>query len=376
MDKLFFKIIFPLWVLLIVVNLIVPNQSFSESENRFLKEFPAFSFETLINGDFMRDIDSYVNDHFAGRDGFITAQSKMEYAIGKRESNSVYVCKDRLMSNLAMPDEDIVSGNIKGIQRFTELYKLPSYLMLVPSASAVQYEKLPPFAEQKWDQKALIDRVYGELEGQTISVPIYDALREHKDDYIYYRTDHHWTTQGAFLAYQQLAAAMNLPAVSSESFPLTAVSDDFVGTLSSKSGVYDRMPDQISAYQTDRITGYTVNDGKTETEYPTVYFEEHLDKKDKYAYFLGQNQPIVTIHTDSKSDKKLLLFKDSYSHSFAPFLANDYSEIVLVDMRYINVDIGKVVEVESFDDALFLFSTDVFTQQGLLKKLQTAQAPK
>ncbi|MEG0691767.1 MAG: DHHW family protein [Oscillospiraceae bacterium] len=369
MDKMFFKIIFPLWLLLIVVNLAIPKHNFSESENRYLSSFPRFSVETLMNGEFMEGIDTYFNDHFVGRDQWITAQSFMEYSIGKRESNGVFLCKDALMSNLADPDKEIVLGNIKGIQAFTQKYDLPSYFMLVPSASAVQYEKLPRFA-QTWDQKQFIDEVYAKLDEQVVPVPIYETLREHKAEYIYYRTDHHWTTQGAFLAYQKLASVMNLPSNEKSDFELSTISNDFMGTLSSKSGIYGIPSDDMKAYQTQTITGFTVYDGKETIRHTSAYFDEFLAKKDKYAYYLGSNQPLVTIHTANASGKCLLIFKDSYAHSFAPFLANDYSEITLVDLRYINVDIDTVVDVKSFDEALFLYSTDVFSQQGLLKKLQ------
>ncbi|MFZ2537656.1 MAG: DHHW family protein [Oscillospiraceae bacterium] len=369
MDKLFFKIIFPLWLGLIIINLAMPKQSFSESENRYLSSFPKLSVETLMNGDFMEGVDSYLNDHFAGRDNWITAQSFMEYSIGKRESNGVFLCKDALMSDLAPPNEDIVTGNINGIKAFMEKYHLPSYLMLVPSASAIQSEKLPHFA-QVWDQKAFIEKVFSQLEGQVTPVPLYDTLRAHKDEYIYYRTDHHWTTHGAFLAYQQLSSTMKLPTSEVVDFSTNIISDDFIGTLSSKSGVYTITPDSMNAYQTDMIEKFLVSNGKQVTERPSVYFDEFLSKKDKYAYYLGSNEPLVTIKTKSTSGKRLLIFKDSYAHSFAPFLANDYSEIALVDLRYINTDIDDVLDVSSYDDALFLFSTDVFAQQGLLKKLK------
>ncbi len=322
-----------------------------------------------MNGDFMNGVDTYLNDHFAGRDSWITAQSFMEYSLGKCESNGVFLCKDALMSDLAAPDEDTVNGNIDGIKAFTQKYNLPSYLMLVPSASAIQSEKLPRFA-QVWDQKGFIEKVFSQLEGQVTPVPLYDKLREHKDEYIYYRTDHHWTTNGAFLAYQQLASTMKLPTSDTFDFQTDIVSDDFIGTLSSKSGVYNITPDSMNAYQTDTIQSFLVSDGKQVTEHPSIYFDEFLAKKDKYAYYLGSNQPLVTIKTKSTSDKRLLIFKDSYAHSFAPFVANDYSEIALVDLRYINIDIDKVVDVASYDDALFLYSTDVFAQQGLLKKLK------
>ncbi|MEG0753380.1 MAG: hypothetical protein RR461_06075, partial [Angelakisella sp.] len=146
----------------------------------------------------------------------------------------------------------------------------------------------------------------------------------------------------------------------------------FNGTLFSKSGARGITPDSIKAYDIGSVTGFTAYDGQKNNSYPSMYFDEFLTKKDKYSYFLGENQPLVSISTAAGTGKKLLMFKDSYAHSFAPFLTADYDEITLVDMRYINSTkaLGELVDLKSYDDILFLYSTDVFSQLLHVSKLE------
>lgn len=369
MDKLFFRILAPLWGVAVLLNLIMPNKNFSESENRYLAGLPVYSTKTLLSGKYMQSIDEYVNDHFLGRDHWIAMQSSLEYSIGKRENNGVFICNGALMADIETPKADIVQANIRGIKAFVQQYNKPVYLMLVPSAAAIQTHKLPLFA-QSWDQIGFVDRVCTELGDTVKPVKLFETLTAHKDDYIYYRTDHHWTTDGAFLAYQKACEVMGLPVKTADDFKIDTVSDSFNGTLYSKSGVRNILPDSIKTYSIGKITDFSVYDGKKTTNYPNLYFQEFLSQKDKYSYFLGTNQPLVTIHTASKSGKRLLVFKDSYAHSLAPLFAADYSEISLVDMRYINGGLTKIVNPAQFDDVLFVYSVDVFAQQNHLVKLE------
>lgn len=355
-----------IWVGLILFNLVKPEKSFSESENRYLSTMPGFTIDTLIKGKYMLGIDTYLDDQFILRDTWITAQSMMEYGLGKRESNGVFICDNALMDNVKVPNEKYVDQSIEGITYFQQEHNIPCTLMIVPSAVSVQKDKLPNFA-QAWDQNEFINSVYGRLKDINI-VPVYDTLYNHKDEYIYYRTDHHWTTYGAFLSFQKYCEVSNLPVITD--YKYNTVSDDFNGTLYSRSGVRFIKSDVIEAYQTDYAEGSTVYNGEETKEYPTIFFDEYLDKKDKYAYFLGPNEPLVTIKGSCGSNKKLLMFKDSYAHCFAPMLLNFYSEITLVDLRYINSDLANIIDIDSYDNVLFLYSADSFANQNNIIKLK------
>lgn len=163
-----------------------------------------------------------------------------------------------------------------------------------------------------------------------------------------------------------------------KAYPITdykssSVASDFYGTLYSKSGYRNVSPDIIKTYDSGNIEEFFVNDGKEEKSYTSIYFKEFLDKKDKYSYFLGTNQPMVTIKTSNTNGKRLLMLKDSYSHSLAPFFAQNYSEICLVDLRYINTNIEDIVDIERFDDIMLVYSMDMFIHQNSIAKLKSLE---
>jgi hypothetical protein len=223
-----------------------------------------------------------------------------------------------------------------------------------------------------WSQKDEINGIYekiktSEKSGRVNCVSAYEILSEHKSDYIYYRTDHHWTTYGAYLAYTRYCAANGLDAAK---YTADKISDSFNGTLYSKSGVRFMQSDSMEAFN----CGYTVKcdvfDGTNTVSNDSMYFTEYLNKKDKYAYFLGPNEPIVTIKGNSGTGKNLLMFKDSYSHCFAPMLLEFYDEITLADLRYINQDLNNLIDFEQFDSVLFLYSVDTFANQNDIIKLK------
>jgi hypothetical protein len=260
-----------------------------------------------------------------------------------------------------------VAANIAGVNAFCQAHDIPSYFMLVPGAAWIQRDKLPAFA-QTWDQTEFIEDVQIRLE-KAVPVAACQALAQHSEDDIYFRTDHHWTAYGAYLAYEQFCLASHRTPKPISEMNTRTVTQEFNGTLYSKSGVRWITPDTIDVYQSGDILGLSVYDGKNTTEYPSAYFAEYLSQKDKYSYFLGTNQPLVTVHTGSESDKKLLVFKDSYAHCLVPMLCADFRDITLVDLRYFGPDAGEKIDFDAYDEALFLYSTDVFSQQSMTAKL-------
>lgn len=362
-NKSFFILFASVWAVLIIWNLLTPSRTFSEEENRNLVQFPTFTMETLLDGRYMNTINDYLNDQFAGKPYWITAQSLMEYGLGKRESNQVYLGSNALITHVIAPSNEITKANVAGIKGFIERYGMKGYVMLVPSAASINTDQLPALAEI-WDERTYIDSVYGQLTSYAVGVPLYDLFEEHKDEYLYYRTDHHWTSYAAFLAHNQLLDALKQPLHQENDLTVTTLRNDFLGMLHSKTGFPLVKKDTMEQYQAGSVKSYAVYDGKETTSYDSIYFPEYLEKKDKYSYFLGTVQPMVTIYTDAPTDRKLLIFKDSYSHSMVPMLLDRYSEIRLVDPRYMNLVLPanqQLIEAERYDDVLFMFTTDVFS---------------
>jgi hypothetical protein len=355
-----------IWAGIALINIAWPNQEFSQAENRSLAAFPQYSLRRLLDGDFMNDMNDYLNDHFIGRQHWVASDSLKEYVLGKREISQVYIGRNALYRHYSNEGMGITLGNIAGVNAFAEKYDMPIYFMLVPSSTYVQQEKLPWLAPV-WDEKGYIEATYAALDEGIKSIDVLSALALKWDNDIYYRTDHHWTGYGAYLGYLQLARAMGLPDRSPE-IEISTVDESFLGTNHSRTGFPLVSPDTIELYQIGRAESfetYGQADGKyITTQHESMFFPEFLQQKDKYAFFLGRLQPYVTIYTGSSTGKKLLIFKDSYAHCLAPMLLEDYSEIRLVDLRSLVADDhGALIEAQRYDEALFLYSTDTFSQQ-------------
>lgn len=351
------------WCALIVSNLLIPEKAFSDNENRSLSAMPEFSIDSLLDGSYMGDIDTYVNDQFVLRDEWISIMGYSEYLLGKRESNGVLIGDNALFTRVS-PSDDYTRKNVEGINSFAQNSGLDCYFALIPSAAEIQSEKLPVFAQIS-DEQGLINDAYSDMEN-VVCADIYGALNAHDDEYIYYRTDHHWTTYGAYLAYTELCGRMG---ITPAPYNVIQISDSFFGTLYSRSGVRFVEKDTMEAFIPDGNPTLTVGYGENVVEYPSIFFDDYLNKKDKYSYFLGTNQPVETLYSGRENGKKLLLFRDSYSSCLAPMLLSEYDEIALIDMRYINIDLGEIIDTSDYDNALFLFSTDVFANQRITSKL-------
>lgn len=348
------------------------KETFSENQNRNLASFPEFSAKKLFSGAYTDGIETFVSDHFAGHDKWITVKTALDMLSGKREANNIYILKNRLVEKIAEPDMEIVDKSILGIRKFAEDNNITPYLMLIPTQAEIYKDELPPDAPNP-DQQEFIGYVYGALEGCTAPIDVYSVLSANRKDYIYYRTDHHWTTRGAFLGYTAAAKKLDLIPLTEADYDIEHAGKDFRGTFYSKV-LYDGVePDTLDLWLPSVKTHEPVLEitsvfGEAPAVHEGFYFREYLDVKDKYSTFLGPNQPMVTIKTGNDGGK-LLMIKDSYSHSMAPFLAAHYSEITLIDLRYIQMSIKQLVDVSEYDRVLIAYNVSTFMSDENVKKL-------
>ncbi len=358
-EKRFLSAIFLLWGALLALSLLLPSKDFSELENRHLAAAPKFTVQKLLDGSYMKAWEVYMSDHFAFRDAFVNIKAALELASGKTENNGVFIGRGRLFPIVEAPDEKTLLKNIEGVKVFAQDSGIPAYVLLAPSAAAIYADALPKNAPVN-NERAYIEAIYEALSGAAKGVPIVQTLLENKDAGVYYRTDHHWTTYGAYLAYVETAQAIGLPVRAWEDFGIETVSATFLGTLHSKSGLPFYAPDTIEAASVGGSI-CALRDGLTWSEGSDLYFPEWLEKKDQYSYFLGTMQAAAKIETGAGTGRRLVLFKDSYAHCFAPFLTMEYDEILLVDLRYASARTLEFLDVSSYDEALFLFSLDEFS---------------
>lgn len=334
-----------------------PDKSFSDQENRALQGLPVPTVKSVLSGAFMTEFEKYGNDQFVGRDFWVGMKSAAERAIGKKENNGIYFCdKDTLITRFEEPDPKRVETNLGYVDQFVQNAGVPVYLTLIPGAVSIWADRLPQGAPNA-DQKAVIEDLAGRTTARYFDT--YQDLWAHRDEEIYYRTDHHWTSLGAYYGYVSLMEALGMEPVPLSSYPKTTVSDGFYGTTFSGSGVRWVKPDSIDIYVPDpgvRVTSWF----SEQSEAGSLYNYDKLAVKDKYAFFMGGNQSLAVVENPGSDGPKLLILRDSYTDCLVPFLTPHFSEIHLVDMRYYRYSIPQYIREHGIDAAVVLYSASNF----------------
>ncbi len=348
-------------------DFLTPDRDFSEWENRQLAQLPNITADSVFSGRFGSEYETYMTDQFPLRDAFVKAKFLTDSALGRTDSGGVYVGAEALYSKQLDFDYSELDKNIKAIDTFALNNGIDTKVIVVPSSTYIYSDRLPKFAKVL-NEGELFGYIAQKLENADF-VNIVDKITESRENYIYFRTDHHWTYEGALIAYNAYLHSIGRQEVGNEALTLTAVSDDFQGTLLSKSGALGIESDTLYRIERGRVVGVKTHNGLTVTEYNSIYFDDYLSKKDKYSYYLGSNQPLVSVETESEGGR-LIVFKDSYAHITAPLMTGDWSQIVFVDLRYVTQKIDALLSdtlglaLSDFDNALFLYSTETFSTQS------------
>ena len=341
-----------------VVNLIVPSREFSPDENRNLAQLPKISAASLANGDFFRDFNSYESDQFVGRDIWMNIRSLGTMILGNRESENVYFGKDGyLLSKPVVPDQKTVNATETAINDFSGRHSdLNMNLLMIPDAASILTDKLPRNAPAE-DQISDIRGFENSLDSKVQSIDAIGVMQKNKDQKIYYKTDHHWTSLGAYEVFLGAANQLGIDTPITDNTIYT-VSDSFQGTLASRSGRHISR-DSIEIYQPDGTdVEYYVTYPDTGEKSTSMFMSDKLKEKDQYQVFFGGNHPVVEIRTTANNGRNLLVFKDSYANSFMQFLYPYFQSIIMVDPRYYYDDIETAITSYGITDVLFLYSAD------------------
>ena len=354
-DSLLFVLVSAIILGVTLASLLAPDKTFSENENKVLAQLPKPSFATLLNGKFTADYETYVADQFPLRDEWIAGKSVSEFLLLKTENNGVAYGRDGYMFPKYLDfSASSLQKNLEAVRTFAQSTKTPVTLLAVPSAYAVLTDKVPAGLPGA-DETAQLQQVRDTLAGDVGYVDVRAVLAAHKEDYIYYRTDHHWTTLGAYYAYEALA--QQLPGgvrFRYDESKATAVGG-FLGTSYSKCKAFNAVPDTIRYFPALTGTLTTTQSSGTHT-YDSLYNTEQFTKRDKYSGFLYGNSSYVEIKTAPRADKlgSVLILRDSYADSLVPYLTEHYERIVLVDPRYYNGSYRELA-AQGFDDILLVF---------------------
>ena len=373
-NKIFFAIFMTVWVVIVIINFIWPKQVFSEEENRMLATIPRFSFESFVNGDYLNGVNDYINDHFAFRNFYLKLNSWWEIDVmGKKENNGVYIGKDGyLFEKFEYNDKEKENANtnaeiISGFANKMKEQNVPTYFVLVPNSIYINSNKLPNNVEVP-NQEEIINQIYDKTEN-SININVVDVLdEENNNKQLYFKTDHHMNSDGAYIVYNEFCKTANLQAVPIQNFNRVTVADDFLGTFDSKAQMPDQEKDEIFVYKNETNTQIkeAIYDKQTTD---SIFNEQYLKAKDKYSYFLNGNNSRAIIKTNIDNDRKLLVVKDSYAHIMSQFLVQNYSEVHFLDPRYTNFDYEEYAKKNGITEVLFLYNVSTFVQDTNLKKI-------
>ena len=349
------------------LQILAKDKEFSDLENRNLSSRPEFSTETLLDGSYGTDFETYIADQFPLRNQFISVKAYMELMLQKKDNNDVYIGKDDyFLQKFNTPDMEVVTRNANYINEFAKNFNV--YVGIAPTATKVLEEKLPAYANP-YDEEVYINNFHSALSDDVNKLDFLSILREHKEEYIYYKTDHHWTTLGAYYAYTELCSKMGITPLDMEEFDIETVSDEFYGTLFSKGNFTFATPDSIQIFDAKKENPVTVKYEGNGKETDTLYELHHLDTKDKYSIFLDNNHPLVKISTSVKNGKKLLIIKDSYANCFIPFLTHHFEEIQIIDLRLMNAPVTTLAKEAGITDVLMLYNVQNFSTENKLSLL-------
>lgn len=316
-------------------GLIVPDRAFSQEENRELQKLPRPAVTEVLSGAFTKAFEGYTTDQFPSRAAWMGIKSRADLAIGKQDNGQVYFGSDETLFPIDRVDERQKQANLMFLSRFltslrTNYPQVRSSVLIAPTSTEILQSRLPKYAPVP-EEEALIIEVQktvaklnqdfhsnagtpetdsGGSEELTVFTNPLETLRRHGTEGVYYRTDHHWTTFGAYLAYRTWAQDQGLKPAAKESFEVRTVSDNFYGTSQSKTGMTDIQPDTIEAYVSEgqnqcRVTIHdTPKNGGVRTM-GSLYDPEFLETKDQYSYFLGGNHPETVIDTGVENGKTL-----------------------------------------------------------------------
>jgi hypothetical protein len=351
------------------MTLFLPAREMSESEKRPLAQMPVLNGDTVLSGEFQEGLADFLSDQVPGRDRWIALNTGLKKLLGQKKINGVYLGEDGYYFQAFTDSDYSETRKNAGFALFDEFAAETGTsvkIMMVPTPADVLAEKLPANAPMY-----NADKLWSDLMAAAPGCQVIDLRQRFahaaKDTQLYYRTDHHWTTQGAYLAYVAYCEAMGVEAKTMEHFALEQVSDGFYGTIYSK--VLDSAAKPDSVYAATNLPKVTVTiDDKQVVD--SVYFADRLEQKDKYEYFFGGNYGKVEITTDANNGKTLLIVKDSFANSMVPYLLEDYERIVMLDMRFFGGKTRDVVTQYGVTDVLVLYEmTNLLTTMGDFGKI-------
>lgn len=353
-------VIFTVFLFLIgLLYAVMPKSDYSETEKRYLQTLPKFSLQRLADGSFTEDFETFLADQTPLRKLFVSVNAYYNYAVGNNGSNGVYLGREGWLIEKPAQEQNRLDVNVERIANFSRSAEVPVSLCVVPEKGFVYGEYLPKNSLEYRDAE-YFERIAALVADKPLFVSLSDVFYESRNGApLFYKTDHHWTSAGAYLAYCEICKKIGLDATPQTDFDIEA-SEAFFGTSYSTSCYTLTKPDTVEIWRDRRSRGaaqVTITDSGKDTEHDNLFFTENLAVGDKYLTFLGGNHSLVRIKTGNPGGR-LLLVKDSFAHCLAPFLARHYGEIVMIDLRYYKKPVSQLIEEERITEVMFVYGME------------------
>lgn len=351
-NKILFVVVSIIIFIFLALFIVTPKKEFSEIENRYLKDFD------------VKDMNGYFSDHFPFRSRFVIIKNNIEVLMGKNLINGIYVGDDDYLIPQFVRNENR-DYLIKSINKFVENRDNVD-VMIVPDSIGVNGDKISNLLPDSQEDE--IEYIYSKLEN-TNNIKVLDSLRDNNSkSQMYYKTDHHWTSYGAFTAYQKYFNDKGKVPLNIDDFNEKKVSDEFLGTSSS---LALGLAKEEEMFILEKDNSLKVNYVYEEKVTNSLYNYDYLEKKDKYAMFLDNNHGLITIENMEINDNSnVLIIKNSYANCFVPFMVNHYQNIHIIDLRYFGGSVSDYVGENKIDNILILYNLNNFYSDMSIIKLK------
>ncbi len=345
-----------------------------DGENRELASMPKLSAQTVFSGEFAEGFESFIDDHIGFRSFFTSLSEKLNAKKGIKTPAGRLVYTDSDIGTGTSKKTGYLIVNDSIFEMFRRDLRLEAeyaaainhyadkinnsvtiYAAVIPTA--LEFEE-PIYSNTEDNQKEAIDYIYSRLSGRVKTVDMYSSLLSHKDEYIFFRTDHHWTQLGAYYGYEAFCAASGNTPVGLNAFERNSI-PDFLGSLYKQTSALELTdkPDTIEWYDTTAGKNISILmrrfiDGREEKYSSPIFNEEYSDG---YRFFLSGDNPFVELtNKNNPTGKTIVIVRDSFANAFAPWIIENYKKVILIDPRSYKEDFGVVLGEFKPDEVLIM----------------------
>ncbi|MEG1043653.1 MAG: DHHW family protein [Oscillospiraceae bacterium] len=332
-----------------------------------------FKAETSTDKSFYEKTEYILKKNFPFNEKLRELAVSLKYYWGEKEQNKIYISDDYLLEVIDEPNEKIVDNNTASIIEFADTYRVPTYGMIIPTACAIEQQKIDKLAQtQLYNQKTFIESIYKIFDGKVSSVNVYPALFANSDKYIYYKTESNLTSLGGYYIYETLAKRLNINPAVMDRFEIEYLNYNYYGDVYEKSPYKEIPPDMLTVYRFWKFRReYKVTSTKNEEQrtYYSLYPHEAAATTSPINIFMGGMADKIDISVASPNETKILIYGDKTALSYIPFLSVNYGLVTFIDIENVSKDMLRDIDIKSYDHVLFAMSADTYMHSDCIKKV-------